>query len=758
MLNSAPDEHDLVLVGGGHSHLAVLRRFMMRPLPGVRLTLVARELHTPYSGMLPGLVAGHYDFDAVHVDLGPLAAAAGARLIHAELAGLDTSERLLRFEDRPALRYDTLSINSGATPSLAGLTGRIDRLRRVKPIALFLPALDAVLARLGQVSAPLDVVVVGGGPGGVELALALAHRLRRDGVRGQARLRLVTAGERLLAEQGGGVARLLSAELMRAGVEVTLDARIVAVGDDQLQVADGSMLAADEVIWATGAVPPPWLAPSGLELADDGFLAVGPTLQSLSHPDVFAAGDVAALTHAPRPKSGVYAVRAGRILAQNLDAWVRGRRLRRFRPQQRALYLISTGDKRAVVARPGLPALRGGAVWRWKDWIDRRFMARFSELPPMRSTTPASAVAAARGGQRLAAGMRCRGCGGKIAAEPLGRALSGLRHGADEDGPAGRPHIEDAAALPIAGVLLEQTIDGFTLPVSDPYLGGRLAALHALGDLHAMGADPVAALALAGVPYAGRAQMEQDLAQMMAGAKRELEAAGAPLLGGHSCENESLSLGLALTGRIPSDRDEDVLGKDRMRPGQCLILTKPLGTGALLAGAAAGRVASRDLEAALACMLLSNAAAVARLREHGATACTDVTGFGLLGHALEMAQASACGVEIHPDRVVPLPAALAAMDAGIVSSLQAANEDVMAMVELGKGLRPGEAMVRLLCDPQTCGGLLAAVPESQASACVAALRSAGFVHADIVGSVIEAADPGTVMRLTRFSPVGAWGG
>lgn len=752
MLSSAPAEHDLLLLGGGHSHLAVLKRFVMHPLPGVRLTLVARELHTPYSGMLPGLVAGHYGFDAAHVDLGPLAAAAGARLVHAELTGLDASERRLHFADRPPLRYDTLSINSGATPSLSGVTGRVDRLCRVKPISLFLPALDNVLVRLSESKAVLDVVIVGAGPGGVELALALAHRLQREGMRKQARLTLVNAGERLLAEQGADVARVLADELAHSGVALRLGRRVVAVSDEQLQMEDGSWLAADEVIWATGVVAPEWLRDSGLELSDDGFLAVGPTLQSLSHPAVFAAGDVATLTHAPRPKSGVYAVRAGRILANNLSAWIRGRRLDRFQPQRRALYLISTGDRRAVVARPGLPAWRGSVVWRWKDTIDRRFMARFSDLPVMVQEPPPSVVAAARGGQRLASGMRCRGCGGKVAAEPLGRALAGLQ---SANG-VGRAHIEDAAELSVAGALLELTIDGFALPVSDPYLGGRLAALHALGDLHAMGADPIAALALAGVPYAGGAQMEQDLAQMMAGAERELTAAGAALLGGHSCENESLSLGLALTGRIASGRDEDVLGKNRMQRGQCLILTKPLGTGALLAGAAAGRIASRDLLAALEVMLLSNAAAVRKLRDHGATACTDVTGFGLLGHALEMAAASNSGVEIYLDRVVPLPAALAALEAGIASSLQGSNEDAMAMVELGDGLRPADTMVRLLCDPQTCGGLLAAVPQSQAQACVDALRSAGFAHADIVGGVVEAADL-RPLRLSRFSPAVAAG-
>lgn len=740
-----PAEHDLVLLGGGHSHLAVLRRWAMRHQPGVRLSLIARELHTPYSGMLPGLIAGHYDFDTAHVDLGPLAIAAGARLIHAEVCGLDADAKRLHFADRPPLRYDTLSINSGATPSISGVTGAVERLRLVKPISRFLPALEAVLGRVAASAEVLDLVVVGGGAGGVELILALACRLEQLGCRDRVRLQLVGGAERLLESHSPDVARKMAHELDRAGVAVALSAVVVEVEAAALRCASGMRIAADEVFWVTGAGAPAWTLSSGLAVDEAGFIRVGPSLQSLSHADVFAAGDVAALNHSPRPKSGVYAVRAGAVLAHNIGAWVRGAPLRRFKPQRRALYLISTGDQRAVVARPGLPALLGGWVWRWKDLIDRRFMTRYQRLAGMKQNLPRSVVAPSRGGQRLAVGMRCRGCGGKIAVRPLAGALGRLPAGGEE----GRLRFEDAARLPVTGPLLEQTIDGMALPVSDPYLGGRLAALHALGDLHAMGAEPIGALALAGIPFAGDAQMEEDLALLMAGAERELAAADCPLLGGHSCENESLSLGLALTGRIPDDDPGRVLGKDRLQPGQVLVLTKPLGTGALLAGAASGRIASRDFEAALAVMLMSNGPALAHLRRHQATACTDVTGFGLLGHALEMAQTSTCTLELYPEFISALPGALDAVAADIVSSLQVANEEVLAATDLGPGIGPDAPLVRLLCDPQTCGGLLFSLPESEAAACVAALRAAGFPAANLVGRVLRA-EPGA--RPLRLGP------
>lgn len=738
-----PAEFDLVLVGGGHSHLAVLRRFAMAPMRGVRLTLVARELHTPYSGMLPGLLAGHYQFDDAHVDLGPLAAAAGARLIHAPLTGLDAEQQLLHLPDRPPLHFDALSLNTGAEPSLQGVAGDVEALLRVKPISRLLPRFESLLARLGRDSGPHHLAVVGGGAGGVELVLALARRLRKEGAGDTVSLHLLTAAARLLPGHSVRVARRLQDALADVGVQVHFNARVSAVTTDGLQTEAGTRLHVDEVLWATGAAAPAWLRRSGLELDDDGFVAVGPTLQSRSHPAVFAAGDVAALSHAARPKSGVFAVRAGPVLADNLRAWIGGGSLRPFRPQRRALYLISTGDRRAVVARPGWPVLAGNWVWRWKDWIDRRFMAQYQRIEPMVPDTPVSDVATERGGQRLAGGMRCAGCGSKLGTGTLLQGLTTLGRG--------RGAFEDAASWSVAGRLLYQTIDGFALPVSDPFLGGRLAALHAMGDLHAMGSRPLAALALAGVPYAGPRQMAQDLAQMMAGATLELERSGCQLLGGHSSESPTLSLGLALTGdEVPADVAGS-FAKSGLQAGQLLVLTRPLGSGVLLAGAAAGLVPSSAVASALEAMLQPHDATVEILRAYRASACTDVTGFGLLGHALEMALASGCRVRLELDAVPAFAGAEAALADGLRSSLQADNEAALARCRLGAGVVADLPRLQLLSDPQTCGGLLAAVPAAQADACINALRQQGNRQATVVGTVLPAvaAEDDSLIELCR---------
>ena len=724
VMEQAASEIELLLVGGGHAHVQVLRALAMKPLLGVRVTVVSREIHTPYSGMLPGHLAGFYSHDDIHIDLGPLANRAGARLIHDEITGLDAASRRVHFDRRPSLRYDVLSLDTGSTPALDALEGDGERIVPVKPISAFLPRFEALLERIAASSDALDVAVVGGGAGGAELVLSVAERLRKEGQLERVRLHLVCAGHGPLEHAGPAVRRRFEQALADSGIEVHRGQRIVRADRCSLLTAQGAAIAADEVLWVTQAAAPQWPQAAGLAVDDAGFIEVGPTLQSRSHPEVFAAGDLAALVDAPRPKSGVYAVRAGPVLARNLRAFIRDEALEAWQPQARALYLVTTGTRDAVVVHERIPAFAGRWVWRWKDWIDRRFMARFTRLPVMPNAQRPSEVGRRRGGGRLDSGMRCVGCGSKLSTATL---LAGL--GQERDGVAA---FEDAATLNVGQTPVQQTLDGFPFPVADPWLAGRIATIHALGDVLAMGAQPAGALAFAVVPYMARQIMAEDLAQLMTGVREALAEHDCELLGGHSCEGAEGMIALSVSG-VPEE-DAPLLGKGGGRAGDALVLTKALGTGAVLAATADGRLPSRDRSAAVEHMLVSNAAAVPVLREHGARGCTDVTGFGLLGHALEMAQASACGLELVRGAAVALPGAQQALAAGHVSSLQVQNEEAFAAFEID-ARAIDEAEVRLLADPQTCGGLLAAVPARQVDACVRALRARGFPDACRVGAL-----------------------
>jgi len=731
---------DVVLLGAGHSHVTVLRTFGMKPIPGVRLTLISREVHTPYSGMLPGLIAGNYGFDDAHIDTGPLARFAGARLYQDEVIDLDLDGRRVICRSRPPVPYDLLSLNIGSTPNTTGVPGASEHAIAVKPIDGFLRRFEAlqtrVLARKGRAS----VALVGAGAGGVELLLAVEHRLRQT-VR-QAGFDasglsfvLVSDAPNILPSFPADFRARFHAILAARGIAVVTGAPVVAVEPGRLTLADYGPLAADEILWTTQAAPARWLAKAGLPLDPRGFLMVDSTLRVAGHDDVFAAGDTIAFAERELPKSGVYAVRAGPALANNIRRTLTGKTLRPFKPQREALYLVSTGGRYAVGSRNGV-VVEGAWVWRWKDWIDRRFMRKYNELPEMKPAPPALPPLADREALKeiSAIAMRCGGCGAKVGATVLAQALAGVAPVARPDVVVGLDAPDDAALVDVGGEKLSlQTVDYFRAIVDDPYTLGKIAANHALGDVYAMGGEPQTALAIATVPYGLESKVGADLSAMITGANEVLRQAGCALVGGHTSEGAELALGFAVNGLVPA---ATALRKGGLKAGDGLILTKPLGTGTLLAADMRGKAKARWVMAAIAHMIQSNGKAAEILRRYGVHAATDVTGFGLIGHLIEMVRASDVDATLAVDRVPLLDGARETVALGIFSSLQPQN------VRLRRAIRDLPAAGRhplypLLFDPQTSGGLLAALPLTQAEPCVAALRAAGYAGADLIGFVSE---------------------
>ncbi len=702
MLSGAADlpmVRDLVLLGGGHSHVQVLKSFGMRPETGVRLTLITPTFDTPYSGMLPGCISGAYDADEIHIKLAPLARFAGARLIYAEADGLDLERGEVHFSNRPPLRFDQLSINIGAQP-VAPYEGAVT----VKPISRFLPKWQ-VLTR--DIQAGERLVIVGGGAGGVELALA-ARAVLPAGVH------IDLIGQALMPGHDSGAVRRVAAALRERSIGWT-QGRVEARHDNHLELLDGAGIAADHVLWVTNVAAPEWLANCGLAVDEQGFVSVDEYLRSVSHPNVFAAGDIAQLVGQERPKSGVYAVRAGPYLTDNLRRAVREEPPKRYRAQARHLALLGTGDGSAIASR-GLWSASGRFWWWLKDRIDRRFMDKFNQLPEMQP--PRVTVPAALAADMPDHDMRCGGCGAKLAADPLRRVLARLPEQTDARLVQG---IGDDAAIVAHGrEQVVMTVDGFRAMVDDPYLFGRVATLHSLNDVFAMAATPVSALALVTVPLMAEAMMEEDIFQVMRGVADVLEEHGVVLAGGHSAEGAELSVGLSVTAQ-PGPR---TLLKGGAGEGDRLILTKPLGTGVVLAAAMQGKAPAPALAATLAMMDVSNAAAVPIALDHEASALTDITGFGLAGHLGEMLRAAGRGAALELARVPILPGA-EVLITEVSSSLQTANEGALEDFTL-QGVLPDNPRLRLLADPQTSGGLLMSVPAARAADCLKALAAAGY--------------------------------
>jgi selenide,water dikinase len=448
----------------------------------------------------------------------------------------------------------------------------------------------------------------------------------------------------------------------------------------------------------------------------------------------------------------VFAVRQGPILAKNLRAMVLGQRHESYKPQAKFLSLISTGD-RGAVASWGNWFARGNWVWRWKDHIDQKFMSTFNELPRMEEVSeqivPTVADVPGELAEAAAPGhMRCKGCGAKVGAQSLRRVLGRIGPSGDGGtalGCCGAGLLvgggDDAAAFVVpADKVLVQSVDQFPVPVSDPFVGGQITANHCLGDLYAMGAAPHSALATVALPLAAADKREGDLEQLMAGAGRVFGVAGCRIIGGHTGEGIQQTLGFTVNGLATRER---LQLKGGLEAGAALVLTKPIGTGAVLAGAAQDGIRGRHLATAVGVMLRSNLAAATILMAHGAAGMTDVTGFGLVGHLGEMLEAAGLGARLRLADVALIDGARAAVEAGFVSSLQGDNERAAIAVVPGQTVRETAAF-RLLFDPQTAGGLLAGVPAARAAAAVQALAAAGYDDAAVIGEVIDGVPAGRI--------------
>ncbi len=363
----------LVLAGGGHSHVEVLRRFAKTPVPHLSITLVSRDVAMPYSGMLPGFIAGDYSAEDCHIDLRALAQKAGAMFCQADINGIDLAEKHLLCVDAPPVPFDLLSLNTGATPAMENVPGAREFAWPAKPVDAFVRNWQAIRLSLEKQPREHRFVIVGGGAGAVELTLAMQHTLHDTA---PATFAIVSASEELLPTHSAGVRTRLERVLRARAVALHRGETAMEVTQGDVRCASGLRVPFDTLVWVTQAAAAPWLRASGLAVNDQGFPLVNDTLQSTSHAFVFVAGDAAHLVGRSVAKSGVYAVREAPVLADNLASQILGKPLRPYRPQKHHLSLISTGDRYAVASR-GAWSIGGRWVWRWKDHIDRTWMRRY---------------------------------------------------------------------------------------------------------------------------------------------------------------------------------------------------------------------------------------------------------------------------------------------------------------------------------------------------------------------------------------------
>ncbi|EAR09909.1 selenide, water dikinase SelD [Reinekea blandensis] len=674
MKPNSPFERDLVLIGGGHTHALVIRMLAMKPIEGVRVTLISDTIQTPYSGMLPGFLAGHYSVDDTHIDLNQLCRLAGVRFVHDRVIGLDPQHHRVQLAQHADLSYDKLSINTGSTPNLS-LPGAREHAIGVKPVSQLKAKWQQLLDRYDP-NQPPHWTVVGGGAAGVEVVLAMAHRFAQQGQPIQ--LSLLHAGTELLRGYRPGVRRRAELALKRAGVERISGFNVAQVKADALISDRGQRLSTDQSLWCTPAAAPSWPGDAGLDTDRQGFIAVNRFLQSTSHPDIYACGDVAAMVQSPRPKAGVYAVRSAPFLAENLRRSFTAEPPKPVRLQTDFLSLLSLGDRTAAGQRGPL-SFSGAWVWRWKDRIDRAFMRRFSEFGQALPATEAST-------------MHCAGCGSKLGPAMLSETLSELGY---------REPAEDAVALPLKQGHLWQSLDGFRSFTDDLYRLGIVSVHHAVNDSYAMGLAPSSAQVWINLAFSHPRLARRDFKWLMHGVHDALREHDARLIGGHSTEGAETHMAVVVNAE-----GQARWPKRGAQPGDWLMLNRPIGTGILLAADMAGSAHPADIESLWQHLLTSNRDFFEALADTPVNAATDITGFGLIGHVLEMMADTSTSAVIEVDTVPLLPGAHELSKQGVQSTLLPQLEPLLRDCQIE---RPTDARLRCLLDPQTQGGLLVSV-------------------------------------------------
>ena len=702
---------DIVLVGGGHSHALVLKNWAMDAVPGARLTVINPEPTAPYTGMLPGDNVRQQSREELEIDLVRLAQGADARVIFGFVEAIDRARKTLKISGRPDVRYDLVSIDIGVTSDMPEIPGFLEHGVAAKPLGAFADRWQSFLDA-GAGSA----VVIGGGVAGVELALAMAHVI---GDRGQVSL----VEEKDVLRESPSRSFMLNA-MAASAIQVFERTQVTRLEAETVHLDNGEKLEAGICVGAAGARPFPWLEDTGLML-NDGYIEVDENLMS-SDPSIFAAGDCAYLTMSPRPKAGVFAVRAAPILGQNLKAALRGKRLKPFKPQRHYLKLISLGRKAAVAEKWGYRT-SGRLMWQWKDRIDQAFMQKLNTPHVMKSTpVPDGAVLGvfeALGGKPL-----CGGCGAKVGPNVLSEVLKNGEVTRRNDVELGVG--DDAAVLKIGDGRQVISTDHLRSFWDDPWVMAKITAVHALGDIWAMGAEPQAVLAHVTLPRMAENMQSDWLSEIMDGAQSIFENEGAVIVGGHTSLGPELQIGFTVSGLAPN-RAITLAGA---LEGDALILTRPIGSGTILAGVMDGRAAGDDVAKSLAIMgkPQGDAAKVLSTKAH---AMTDVTGFGLAGHLQEMTQASQVSAVIELNSVPFLDGVVKLAEMGIRSSIWDANRRAVDL----KVPETPEAL--LLFDPQTAGGLLAAVPANCVDDLLTRLKAVGHEAAHIGRIVAKGARP-----------------
>ena len=707
-----PIENRVVLVGGGHSHCIFLKRWAMRrEKPPSEIILINPEAFTPYTGMLPGLISGYYKKEEVYIDLGKLCNSSGARFLRGQVESINLVKKTLTIQGRPELFFDLISIDVGITSKPSDFSSTSKSVVSAKPLDQLYSSWNNFILKSTQLK-KRKINIIGGGLGGVELAFSAYERLEKEKIPYD--ITILDRGP-ILKNESRGLKSRLKKLMQKNSFKIIESTNIVRIEDAGIEISDGSLIESDFTILASGAYPYPWIKQSGIPCIN-GFIIVDKFLRSPKFPFLYAAGDCAHLQETPRPKAGVFAVRAGPYLFHNILAKIEKKALKKFNPQRNHLKLISIGRRRAISAGRGFH-LSGSLIWKLKDLIDRNFMDSFFRLRPMSYKNPKKKKYSKDSSDQ----MLCGGCGSKIGHEMLKNQIGKINNVKDKNV---LNEIGDDAAIIKNGKLRQIiTTDHLRAFTKDPWLMSRITIIHSLGDIWAMGAKPNFALLNIVIPEASKPIQASWLEEIMDAAKYTFLEEKISLIGGHTTQGAELTIGVTLIGEVGGLP----LEISKAKIGDKIILTKPIGTGVLLAGEMQGLTAGDHFMDALAWMQKSQAPVT--ILSADVNAMTDVTGFGLIGHLMNICEASSVSAQVSIKKVPLLNGAIELSSQGVRSTLFADNTKQKKRVN-----KIESPVFDLLFDPQTSGGMLISVPKERVKTLQVELRKAGLLDS-VIGEI-----------------------
>ena len=714
-------KNDLILIGGGHSHLILLMKLAKNPILGTRITLVSNELDTPYSGMIPGYIEGEYSWRESHIDLYKFSERLNIRFIHSEVINISGKDKKIYFKDRPALSYDFLSINCGIQSNYKKIKGANKYSLPVKPIS------KLAINFLDQINTINSVAFIGGGAGSVELALALKKRYK---IKNPNLKIIIISGQRgLLNFFSKKTKNYAEAELNKHDIKIINNKYVIEIKKNKFITNDNKVFEVDKCVLSTNAMGALWLKKTDINLTDDGFIIVNNCFQT-NFNFIFASGDIIEFNKMKLEKTGVFAVKSGKPLAKSIKSFILNKKSIPFKHKKNYLALIGLSNGYAIATKFGLSNLSKFNYF-LKKYIDKRFVYKFNNFENKSNYLYFYNLFNFLNiffkknlfKQTETIQMQCKGCAAKVPFDALKKSLpENITLSSHDAAPV--PHYPQ----------LFQTIDMINAIISDPYLLGKIAANHSLSDIIAAKSKALSAQMILQLPLSETEVHSRDLAQVLSGAKIILDNNECLLNGGHTMignDNDPV-IGFSIIGEDTSKNKKNKPSK--IKKDDLIILTGKIGSGLIFAGISNNLIDSHYQIDVINQMSEGNSKFGAIINQLDISLMTDITGYGLANHLLNLIQRNygKNGFTINTKKIQVYEGVVYALKKGVKSSLYKSNFDAASKYIVYE--KNKELIDEIIYDPQTVGGLAFIISKKNKAKTFEILKS-NSIHFSVIGFV-----------------------